>query len=139
MKKLTQLLLFVVLVLCLSSSIKAQTVQIQSAGFSYVLTDPKFVSGDHYDVNIFLYDPSTGYYASQTQLIGTYYAPGTNSYGGYSPTFYMFPSNGYQVGLHVSKNDAPMGSQRNRVGLSGVLIPDANGVVHPSTINVASW
>ena len=139
MKKQIQVLLFLVLVLCLSSSIKAQTVQIQSAGFSYVLTDPRYVSGDHYDANIFLYDPSTGYYASQTQLIGTFYTPGTYSYGGYTLTFYMFQSNGYQVGLYVSKNDAPMGSQRNRVGLSGVLSPDANGVVHPSTINVASW
>ncbi|MCK9220726.1 MAG: hypothetical protein M0P47_11845 [Bacteroidales bacterium] len=139
MKKQIYLLLFFVLAMCLSSSIKAQTVPIQSAGFSYVLTDPGFVSGDHYDVNIFLYDPSSGYIASQTQLIGTFYVPGAYSYVGNTIMFYMFQSNGYQVGLFVSKNDFPLGSQRNRVGLSGVLIPDANGVVHPSTINVASW
>ena len=55
---------------CFSSTLKAQTIPITTAGFSYVLTDPRFVQNvDYYDVWIFLDDPSINYWASYTEHI----------------------------------------------------------------------
>jgi len=139
MKKLFFSLVFLSLIAMAGSTITAQTVQIQSAGFNYVITDPKYESGDYYDVWIFLYDPYNNYWASQTQQIGSYHAPGTKTYNGYTITFYMYASDGYQVVLFVAKNGEPVGSGNNRTGWSGILEPDGNNVVHPSTIYVNSW
>jgi hypothetical protein len=98
MRKIVRILVIVAILILTGFQMRSQTMQVHVSTFCYVLTDPSWQQGDHYDVNIFLTNSDQSYWASQTYLIGTYSTPGTYCTST-SYLFWMYHESYFDVNL----------------------------------------